>query len=102
MNCIIHQPVCPVSKLQGFQQGSCDVPQVSQPQSLQGFQDYRRQGDRSFNPDGYFLGDRDDGGAFEAGGNLTQLKRSVEDLLKICVKIRDSWSVQVVSHVGDI
>ena len=30
--------------------------------------------------DGRFLMDRDDGGAFEAGGNLTQLQTSVEDL----------------------
>ena len=48
-----------------------------------GFHDEGRQGNRSvFNQscDGGFLGEQDDGGAFEVGGNVTQLQRSLEDL----------------------
>ena len=44
VNCIIHQPVCPEGNLQGVQQGSCDVLQLIQHQSLEGFHDYGYQG----------------------------------------------------------
>ena len=43
---IIRRPVCPVGKLQGVQQGSYNVLQVAQHQSLKGLHDHRRQGDR--------------------------------------------------------
>ncbi len=42
---IIHWPVCPVGELQGVQWGACDVLQVGQHQSLEGFHDHRCQGD---------------------------------------------------------
>ena len=71
-------PVCPVSKLQG----SCDVLQVIQHQSLDVFNDYRCLGDEPVvtKPCDGFLRDQDEGGAFEARENLPKLHRSVEDL----------------------
>ena len=74
IDCIIHSPVCLVGKLQGLQLGSCDVLQVIQHHCLKGFNDHRHQEDGPIviQPcEGGLLGDRDDGEAPEAGGNLT-------------------------------
>ncbi len=82
---VIHRPFCPVGKLKRIQQGSNDVLQVGQDQSLKLLHDHRRESDRSVvvkaRNFGLF-GDGNDGGAFEAAGNFAQLQRSVEDLYK--------------------
>ncbi len=44
------------------------------------------------------FGDGNDGGAFEAAENFTQLQRSVEDLCKDA----DSWSAQTFRLAGEI
>ena len=83
---IIHRPVCPVGKLQGVQQGFCDVRQVIQHQFLKWFHDNRCLGDGPIDiqlSDSGFLGNQDDGGAFEAGENLKKLQRIVQDLHEI-------------------
>ncbi len=82
---VINRPVCSVGKLKRIQQGSSDVLQVGQDQSLKGLHDHRRECDRSViikSSDFGLFGDGNDGGAFEAAGNFTQLQRSVEDLCK--------------------
>ena len=79
---IFRRPVCPVGKLQGVQQGTYNVLQVAQHQSLKGFHDHRRQGDRPvviYSCEGGFFGDWDDGGALKAGGHFTQLQGPVKD-----------------------
>ncbi len=82
---IIHRPVCSVGELKRIQQGSSDVLQVGQDQSLKSLHDHRRECDKSVvikSSDFGLFGDGNDGGAFEAAGNFTQLQRSVEDLCK--------------------
>ncbi len=82
---VIHRPVCSVGKLKRIQQGSSDVLQVGQDQSLKWLRDHRRECDRSVvikSSDFGLFGDGNGGGAFEAAGNFTQLQRSVEDLCK--------------------
>ncbi len=82
---IIHIPVCSVGKLKRIQQGSSDVLQVGQDQSLKWLHDHRCESDRSVvikASDFRIFGDRNDGGAFEAAGNFAQLQRSVEVLCK--------------------
>ena len=65
-----------------YENAACDALQMGQHQSFKGFHDHRRQGDGPVviqSSDGGFLGNLDDGGAFEAGEDFTQLQRSVED-----------------------
>ncbi len=98
---VIHRPVCSVGKLKRIQQGSSDVLQVGQDQSLKWLHDHRRECDRSVvikSSDFGLFGDGNDGGAFEAAGNFTQLQRSVEDLCKDGA----SWSAQTFRQAGEI
>ena len=77
VDCIIHRPVCSVSKLKGIQQGSSDVLQIGQHQSFKRLHDHRRESDRSVvikSSDFSFFGNRNDSGAFEAAGNFTLLQ----------------------------
>ncbi len=82
---VFHRPVCYVGKLKRIQQGSSDVLQVGQDQSLKWPNDHRRESDRyvviKSNGLGIF-GDGNNGRVFEAAGNCAQLQRSVEDLCK--------------------
>ncbi len=78
---VIFRPVCAVSKLKRIQQGSSDVLQVGQDQSLKWLHDHRRESDGSVVAkacDFGLFGDGNDGGAFEAAGSFCTDPRSVE------------------------
>ncbi len=88
VDCIIHRPFCSVIKLNGVQQGSSNVLQVGQHEPLEWLHHHRCLSNRFVvikSCDFGFLGYRDDGGAFEAGEDFTQLQWSVEDLCE------DGW-----------